>query len=233
MPDDDIIRLKREYARRSRESVKDYSLSDPANLFLYEQRHKSIVSLLASGVQVRPADLKILEVGCGSGAEIEELIRLGGKSENISGIDLLLDRLVLAYTKLPRSLFSCVDAQNLPFINDDFDLILQFTAFSSILDGHIKQNMAKEMVRVLKPGGSILWYDFWLNPLNKQTRGVRLKEIRQLFPGCTYQVRKITLAPPIARILVPISVKIATLLEQMKLLNSHYLVLITPPKVIK
>ena len=42
--------------------------------------------------------------------------------------------------------------------------------------------MAEEMVRVLrKPDGLIVWYDFWLNPTNKQTRGIRPTEIKKLF----------------------------------------------------
>jgi len=55
------------------------------------------------------------------------------------------------------------------------------TAISSILDPEIRRNICADMQRVLrspdpasgKPGGMILWYDFWLNPTNPQTRGVR------------------------------------------------------------
>jgi hypothetical protein len=45
----------------------------------------------------------------------------------------------------------------------------------------------------------ILRYDFRLNPTNPQTRGIRPKEIKRLFPGCAFEFHKITLAPPLAR----------------------------------
>ena len=86
--------------------------------------------------------------------------------------------------------------------------------------------MAAEMLRVLKPGGAILWYDFWWNPTNPQTVGLKPKEIKALFSNCEYAFQKITLAPPLARRIVPISWQLAVLLESLKLFNSHYLVLI-------
>ena len=86
--------------------------------------------------------------------------------------------------------------------------------------------MASEMLRVLRIGGAILWFDFWLNPTNPQTGGIRPKEIRTLFPYCTYIFRKITLAPPIARRIVPFSWPLAQFLESFGIFNSHYLVLI-------
>ncbi len=79
-----------------------------------------------------------------------------------------------------------------------------------------------------KPGGMILWYDYWLNPTNPQTRGVRPAEIRRLFPGCRLEFHRITLAPPLARLLVPLSWTLAHILEKLRIFNSHYLVAIRP-----
>jgi hypothetical protein len=107
-----------------------------------------------------------------------------------------------------------------------FDLALQFTAFSSILDQGTRQRMAAEMLRLLKPAGAIIWYDFWWNPLNKQTKGIRLSEIRALFPDCVLDSLKITLAPPLARLLLPRFGRPAAYLERMRLLNTHYLVIL-------
>jgi hypothetical protein len=82
------------------------------------------------------------------------------------------------------------------------------------------------MVRVLRPGGLIIWYDFWFNPTNRQTQGIRPAEIRRLFPHCTHTFYRLTLAPPLARRLVPLSWTLALLLEKLRLFNSHYLVAI-------
>ena len=104
------------------------------------------------------------------------------------------------------------------------------TAISSILDPQIRRNICAELLRVLrspdlgsgKPGGMILWYDFWLNPVNPQTRGVRPAEIKRLFPNCSFEFHKITLAPPIARRVVPVSWILAYGLERLAIFNSHY-----------
>ena len=89
--------------------------------------------------------------------------------------------------------------------------------------------MAAEMRRVLRPGGLIVWYDFWTNPTNPQVRGIRPDEVRRLFPGCRCQFRRVTLAPPLARRLVRLSWTSALLLEKLRLLNTHDLAIIELP----
>ena len=84
------------------------------------------------------------------------------------------------------------------------------------------------MIRVLHPGGMILWYDFWLNPTNPQTRGIRPSEIRRLFPGTLVELHKITLAPPLARRIVPLAWGLAFFMESLKIFNTHYLAAIRP-----
>jgi hypothetical protein len=111
----------------------------------------------------------------------------------------------------------------LPYASRSFDLVLQLTAFSSILDDRIRCAIAGEMLRVLKPGGLIVWYDFWLNPTNRQTRGIRPAEILRLFPGSSVEFQRVTLAPPIARRLMPISWIACELLENLRIFNTHYL----------
>jgi len=75
------------------------------------------------------------------------------------------------------------NGQYLPLKAESFDLILQLTAFSSILDANVKKDVALEMIRALKPGGSIPRYGFARNPTNPQTKGFRLKETKALFSG--------------------------------------------------
>jgi hypothetical protein len=105
---------------------------------------------------------------------------------------------------------------------------MQFTALSSILDPDIRRNICVDMMRVVRPDGLILSYDFWLNPTNPQTREVRPAEIRRLFPGCRFDFHRITLAPPIARRSVPISWLLSAFLEKLTPFNSHYLISIQP-----
>ncbi|MFM8320014.1 MAG: class I SAM-dependent methyltransferase [Chloroflexota bacterium] len=172
--------------------------------------------------------MQILEVGAGAGGVLLEYMVYGARPENLYGCDLLPGRVSQAQALLPHSHQACADGQRLPYCSDGFDLALQYTAFSSVLSQPVKANIAAEMLRVLKPGGWVLWYDFWLNPTNPHTQGIRKTEIRALFPNCRYVFRRVTLAPPLARQLAPLSWGLAYLLEKVKLLNTHYLAAVQP-----
>lgn len=222
----DLDRLRLEYdARQQRLANSDiYSFFNLSYLFALQQRQRDTLKLLHRAGWSDFANKRVFEVGCGRGGVLIEYLAFGATS--LSGIDLLADRVVEAKARLPQAVLSCADGQHLPFACGSFDLVLQYTAFSSVLNDTVKRNMAREMLRVLHPGGLILWYDFWLNPINPQTRGIRLAEIKQLFPDCVYTSRRVTLAPPIARRLVRVSWLACALLEKFRLFNTHYLVAI-------
>lgn len=219
----DLDRLRAEYdARQRRLAGSDiYSFFNPSYLFALQQRQRDTLKLFQQVGWSDFANSRVLEVGCGRGGVLIEYLAFGAMS--LSGIDLLADRVIEAKQRLPQAVLSCADGQKLPFASNSFDLVMQYTAFSSVLDGGVKANMAREMLRVLRPDGIIAWYDFWLNPTNPQTRGIRSAEIKQLFPGCEYTFRRVTLAPPIARRLVRVSWLAAGLLEKMRIFNTHYL----------
>ncbi|MBI5308204.1 MAG: class I SAM-dependent methyltransferase [Planctomycetes bacterium] len=235
---DDIARLRDEYKdRKGRFAGSNlYSWFNQANLFALHQRQRSILAALKKNKFTALSSLSILEMGCGGGGVLTEYLGFGALPEKLHGVDLLFDRLLHAHHTLPSSGFANADGQSLPFPSQTFDLVLQSTAISSILDPDLRRNICADMLRVLrspapasgKPGGMILSYDFWLNPTNPQTRGVRPAEIKQLFPNCQYEFHRITLAPPIARKLAPISWGLCLFLESLKILNTHYLVAIRP-----
>lgn len=224
----DLDRLRDEYAdRKIRLAGKDiYSLFYSPYLYAIQQRQRDLIKALKQLGSHSLQGKRILEVGCGGGGVLFEYLTLGVDPKDLFGIDLLQDRLVQAHHKLPLSGVSCADGQHLPFPDQSFDLVLQYTAFSSVLDDSVKQQMAADMVRVLRNGGAIIWYDFWLNPTNPQTRGIRLGEIKELFRGCSVICQKITLAPPIARRVVPVSWQLGLFLEQLKVFNTHNLAII-------
>jgi len=58
-------------------------------------------------------------------------------------------------------------------------------------------------------------------------KGIGKSEILRLFPNCKFNFNKITLAPPIARAIAPYSYLASYLLEKLKFLNTHYLVVIS------
>jgi len=229
-PLNDLARLRDEYEdRKHRLAESDiYSLFNRANLFIVQGRQREVLTVLKKNGITDLSNLRILEMGCGGGDVLTEYLGFGAPPENLYGVDLLFDRLQHAHHILPSSGFANADGQSLPYPSKTFDLVLQYTAISSILDPEIRRKICADMLRVVRPGGMILSYDFWLNPTNPQTRGIRPAEIKRLFPNCRYEFHKITLAPPIARRVVPVSWMLALFLESLKIFNSHYLVAIRP-----
>jgi ubiquinone/menaquinone biosynthesis C-methylase UbiE len=230
-PADDLDRLRSEYARRDlhEKSKRKYSPFNRSNLFAVQQRQRAVLKLLTTKGFDNLEARRILEVGCGTGGVLLEYLSFGANPELLNGTDLLLHRANDAHRRLPGGQITCSDGRYLPYKTGCFDIVLQYTALSSILDYSVKAEVAREMTRVLrKPDGLIVWYDFWLNPTNPHTRGIRAAEIRRLFPTCSVECHRVTLAPPLARALVPISWTLAALLEAMKALNTHQLVAIRP-----
>jgi ubiquinone/menaquinone biosynthesis C-methylase UbiE len=148
----------------------------------------------------------------------------GARPENLFGVDLLPDRIESAQRGSPHFDFRCADAQHLPFDDASFDLVSQFVMFDTILEAPVRKNVAREMVRVLRPNGVIIWYDFrFNNPRNPDTRRVGKREILNLFPDCSVELRATTLAPPITRLLAARAWLVAGLLEKIPLLCTHYI----------
>jgi SAM-dependent methyltransferase len=222
--------LQTEYRARDRRLAGSdlYSWFNPAQLFALQQRQRVLLRTLKRQGISDLGGLRILEVGCGRGGVLREFACLGACPENMFGLDLLADRLVDAGQGLPGVHFQRADGSCLPFASQSFDLVMQYTAVSSVLDADLRRRMCAEMLRVTRPGGLVLSYDFWLNPTNKQTRGLGLDEIHASFPGCRIDPHRITLAPPIARRLAAFSWGLCLFLESLKIFNTHYLVAIRP-----
>ncbi len=210
-------RILEELRRREREVPADfYSLDRPANRFLRQGQERALREALE---EIGPlAGKRVLEVGCGSGNWLEML-----EGAKLSGIELEPERAARAAARFPDADIRAGDASRLPWPDGSFDIVLQSTVFSSILDPGMRRAVASEMLRVLAPGGAILWYDFFVNnPSNPHVRGVRRREIEALFPGCRVSLRRTTLAPPLARRIVPVSWKLAELLESLRVLDTHF-----------
>jgi len=226
---DDVARLKSEYARRAHDPRYRawYSPFNPANLFITQERDRTIARMLAQHVQGNWDALRVLDVGCGRGDELGKFVGYGAREHNLFGMDLLGDRIREARVKHSALQFSYGNAATLPYPDGAFDLVLQFTVFTSILDDVLRRQIASEMLRVLRVGGALLWYDYRLNPTNRQTRGIEQAEIKTLFPHCAYRFQRVTLAPPLARWVAPRSWFACELLNQFFFLRTHWLAVIS------
>jgi len=103
--------------------------------------------------------LRALEVGSGLGHELSKLLRIGFRAENLIGLDLIQARVERARLNYPELAFHVADAKNLPFANESFDVVMQFTCVMHAATPEIRQRICREMTRVLKPEGMIIWWD--------------------------------------------------------------------------
>ena len=219
-------RIRDAYLRRAYTVPKDrYSLFKEENLLTHLELMGQIVKHLRRAHHTQLEREIVLDVGCGEGFWLRQFIQCGANPENLFGIDLLEERIWSGQRLCPSGVtLKCGDASRLQFKDNTFDLILQFTVFTSILDSQMKRNVAIEMSRVLKPSGNILWYDYFVsNPCNPDVRGVTRKEISELFPGFSIFLKRITLAPPLGRAVGPISPGLYRALSVFKPLCTHYL----------
>lgn len=200
-----------------------YSYFNPGNLFIIQSRERVLLKMLRQEGITQLADLRILEVGCGGAGELRKFVNYGALPENLYGIDLVPERVDEARRLSPGFHLQVGNARQLPFEDSFFDGILQFVAFTSN-SPEARKDFAREMLRVLKPGGFIVWYDFFApNPLNKFLIPVGKKEIYSLFgPHCKIRLQRNTLAAPLVRRLARLSWTSCVVLEKIPFLNTHY-----------
>jgi ubiquinone/menaquinone biosynthesis C-methylase UbiE len=217
-------RIRQAYERR-RIAARAYSWLDPAHLFTMQDIERRLLAALRRYAMVPLESKQILEIGCGNGHWLREFVKWGARPEHLAGIDLLSERIAQACRLSPPGIaLSTGNAAALHFVDGRFDIVFQATVFTSMLDPLLKRNVAAEMLRVLRPGGVILWYDFCFNnPRNPDVRGIKKNEIQKLFPGCDIALRRITLAPPIGRAVARRSWLAAQLLGAIPWARTHYL----------
>jgi ubiquinone/menaquinone biosynthesis C-methylase UbiE len=189
------------------------------------EREEEMASLFRGEGLTTLAGLRILDVGCGRGDTLRQLLEYGAEPELLTGIDLLDENVKQARRRSPHLQVICGSASRLPFPDSSFDLVLQFTLFTSILNDEVKRAIAAEMTRILAPGGRILWYDFsFNNPRNPDVRGIGKREIQALFPGLAMKT------PPLGRIVAPLSIVLYYLLSRVRPLCTHLLCLLRKPE---
>ena len=124
---------------------KDYMAGQTGDQFWFRSK-KDLINILMNKIGRR--NLKILNIGAGTGVDLEIMNRFG----NIYIIDVNKKALDL----IPSNLYSekkLCDATALPYPNDFFDIVCSFDVFE-----HIKndEKAVLEAHRVLKKGGLLL-----------------------------------------------------------------------------
>jgi len=200
------------------------------NQAIEQERWRALEHLLQSAGFIPLDNRRILDIGCGSGKILAGFESWGAKRQNLFGVDLLADRIKRAKEQFPEITFRETNAEALPFVDGSFDLVAVFTVFSSILDDQMARNITREINRVLRSGGAVVWYDFRLNnPFNPQVRGIPRQEVASLFPGFAVRLVTTTLLPPLARRLGPLTDRLYACLASLRCLRTHYLGVLVKP----
>jgi ubiquinone/menaquinone biosynthesis C-methylase UbiE len=225
MSDSETERVKAAYARRAELGLDArYDYWQRANLFIYQARERAVLSLLSESGLLPLTGRRVLDVGCGDGAVLRDMLRYGADPSGLYGVDLLPDRVTRARELVPGATINAADGRHLAFEDDSFDLVLGFTLLSSVVDETARQGVAAEMARVTRPGGVVLLYDFWINPLNRDVRPLRRDAVRRLFAGRDITFESTTLAPPLVRLVIgmPGGWFACSLLDVLRFLRTHF-----------
>ena len=127
------------------------------NLWAMNRRHSKLTDWGLSHVAIA-RDASILDIGCGGGRTIQKLAALAGEGR-VYGVDFseasvaMSRRVNRRLVETGRVVIERASASRLPFIDRTFDLI---TAVETHFYWPNLPNDLREVVRVLKPGGTVV-----------------------------------------------------------------------------
>jgi ubiquinone/menaquinone biosynthesis C-methylase UbiE len=110
--------------------------------------------------------MKVLEIGCGTGTNLELFTEAGCE---VAGVDLSPSMIDLAKKKLgDRADLRLGDAAEIPFADSSFDLVLSFLTLHEMPPA-VRTPVMKEIVRVAGADGKVLLIDYHPGPIRFPT----------------------------------------------------------------
>jgi len=226
----ELEQIRERYARRTL----TYDPMTPWVYCAHQEKERAIIRWYRAAGLGPVKDCRLLEVGCGSGSNLQLFLRLGFEPHNLVGIELLPDRVEAARAHLPAGIRVIAGDASADAGAQTYDVVFQSLVFTSILDPALRQALALRMWQLVRPGGGVLWYDFtYDNPANPDVRGVRAAQIRALFPEATLELRRVTLAPPLARVLTNLHPSLYQVANFFPFLRTHLLCWLRKPSTVQ
>ena len=204
-----------------------YAWHRPDIVYQHAMRTRVLSRMLASTVGTDLGKIRTVDVGCGSGGFLRQLIDWGATPANLTGTELQQERLELAQPRsAPGVHWHCGALSGLP--SASADLVSAQTVMSSVLEHELRQRLAADMWRILKPGGWCLVFDFrYNNPRNPHVRKVARAELDGYWPGHRQQYQTLLLAPPVARVLAGMPALVSEALAALvPPLRSHFMYMV-------
>lgn len=129
--------------------AQDYTnyLNDSSNFWNAYLEAPALISILKPLV----SNKKVLDLGCGSGISSKKLIDINAK---VVGIDISEEMIKIAKKSIANANFYVGNIENLPFNNQEFDVVSSSLALHYIEDLY---PVFCEVSRVLKKGGSFVF----------------------------------------------------------------------------
>ena len=195
---------------------------------LFRSRLTSRIHAALGRAGVDLAGARVLDVGCGTGRGMAWLLDRGVRPGRLLGVDLIVPRLLEARARVPSAALAIADGARLPLRDGGFDVAVALTTLSSMPSEPMRRHAAAEMLRVIRPGGVVLCYEFaWHNPFNPYTVALGPRRLRELFAGAQVSLHRVTLHPLLVRMLLPLGPRVLDALEAVRPLRSHCLALVT------
>ncbi len=141
----------------------------------------------------------LLDIGCGSGIDLDRVADAIGPRGLRVGVDLRIDALRIGQQQAAGS-FLQASVFALPFASGSISIVSQSVVISSIIAPELRRSLATEIDRVLAPGGAVISYDMRVTSArNSNVSPLTANELRGLFVGYDTDIRAATVAPPVVR----------------------------------
>ena len=154
--------------------------------------HAVVLRAVETAVTALPVPLRVLDIGCGTGAYLRELTARLPNAADLVGVDPSLEMLRLARERAEGfETFARAEAEGLPFPDASFDLVVTTTSFD-----HWGDQAAGicEAARVLTKDGRFVLADLcasWLSDSKDPDRARTVKRVRALMLQAGLEVERV------------------------------------------